>query len=154
MSLKSNLLTAMIFSALGSIAVADSSIKVDDAYARSSNKHAKAGAAFMMIINTGEEDDRLIGAISDAADRVELHTHKVDENGVAKMFHVKEGFVIPAGETYVLRRGGDHVMFMGLTKPFEQDATVPVTLVFEQAGEVEIEVPVDLNRKGNGANSH
>ncbi|WP_171235248.1 copper chaperone PCu(A)C [Ruegeria sp. HKCCA6837] len=150
MSLKSELLATLAAVTLAIPALADGTIKVDDAYARSSGKTAKAGAAFMMIENQGVADDRLIGATSDAAARVELHTHEVDDNGVAKMVHVEEGFVIPAGETYMLKRGGAHVMFMGLTAPFEQDAMVPVTLIFENAGEVEIEIPVDLERQDKG----
>ncbi len=150
MSLKSKLLASMATALLATSAWAQDAISVDDAYARSSGKSAKAGAAFMMIQNAGETDDRLIGVESDAAARVELHTHKVDDSGVAKMVHVEEGFVIPAGEMHMLKRGGDHVMFMGLTAPFEQGATVPVTLIFEKAGEVEIEIPVDLERQDKG----
>ena len=93
-----------------------------------------------------DTNDRLIGVKSDVAGRVELHTHKVDENGVAQMIHVEEGFAIPAGEAHLLKRGGDHVMFMGLNAPFEQGSSVPVTLIFEQAGEVVVEIPVDLER--------
>lgn len=157
MSFKSKLLATLAVATLATTALAQDTITVDDAYARSSGKSAKAGAAFMMIQNSGEADDRLIRAESDAAARVELHTHKIDDNGVAQMVHVEEGFVIPAGEAYMLKRGGDHVMFMGLTAPFEQGAMVPVTLIFENAGEVEIEVPVDLERKdegGHGSHSH
>ncbi|NOD62676.1 MULTISPECIES: copper chaperone PCu(A)C [unclassified Ruegeria] len=157
MSFKSNLLATLAAMTLAVPVLADGTISVDDAYARSSGKTAKAGAAFMMIQNQSDTDDRLIGVTSDAAARVELHTHKVDDNGVAKMVHVEEGFVIPAGETHMLKRGGDHVMFMGLTAPFEQDATVPVTLIFENAGEVEIEIPVDLERQdkgGHGSHDH
>jgi copper(I)-binding protein len=157
MSLKSKLFATLAAVTLATTAFAQDTIAVDDAYARSSGKSAKAGAAFMMIQNTGETDDRLIGVESDAAARVELHTHQVDDSGVAKMVHVEEGFVIPAGETHMLKRGGDHVMFMGLTAPFEQGATVPVTLIFENAGEVEIAVPVDLERQdkgGHGSHSH
>jgi len=152
MLLKSKLLATLAFTAFATTAMAE--IQIDDAYARSSGAHAKAGAAFMMIVNTGEADDRLVSVTSDVADRVELHTHKVDDNGVAKMIHVEEGFVIPAGESHMLQRGGDHVMFMGIKEPFEQGATIPVTLTFEQAGEVVIDVPVDLERKGGGAHSH
>ncbi|MES0826052.1 copper chaperone PCu(A)C [Ruegeria sp. SCP11] len=157
MSLKSKLFTTLAAVTLATSAMAQDTITVDDAYARSSGKTAKAGAAFMMIQNTGDADDRLIGVESDAAARVELHTHLVDDNGVAKMVHVEDGFVIPAGEAHMLKRGGDHVMFMGLTAPFEQGETVPVTLIFEKAGEVEVEVPVDLERKdegGHGSHSH
>ncbi|WP_170429991.1 copper chaperone PCu(A)C [Ruegeria arenilitoris] len=150
MSLKSKLLATLATALLATSAWAQDAISVNDAYARSSGKSAKAGAAFMMIQNSGETDDRLIGAESDAAARVELHTHQVDDSGVAKMVHVEEGFVIPAGEMHMLKRGGDHVMFMGLTAPFEHGATVPVTLIFEKAGEVEIEVPVDLERQDKG----
>ncbi|WP_037310585.1 copper chaperone PCu(A)C [Ruegeria halocynthiae] len=150
MSLTSKLLATLAAATLATAAFAQDTITVDDAYARSSGKTAKAGAAFMMIQNAGEADDRLVGVESDAAARVELHTHLIDANGVAKMTHVEEGFVIPAGETHMLQRGGDHVMFMGLTAPFEQGAAVPVTLIFEKAGEVEIEIPVDLERQDKG----
>ncbi|WP_050603242.1 copper chaperone PCu(A)C [Ruegeria sp. 6PALISEP08] len=150
MSLKTTLLATLATVSMAIPAFAEGTITVDDAYARSSGKSAKAGAAFMMIQNQGDTDDRLVGVTSEAAARVELHTHKVDDNGVAKMVHVEEGFAIPAGATHMLKRGGDHVMFMGLTAPFEQDATVPVTLIFEKAGEVEIEIPVDLDRQDKG----
>ncbi len=135
----------------GTAASAD--ILIKDAYARSSMAGAKTGAAFLIIENTGAEDDRLIDARSDAAARVELHTHEDDGNGVMRMVHVEEGFVIAAGGQHMLKRGGDHIMLMGLTEPFEQDAPVAVTLVFEKAGEMQIEIPVDLERQpGHGMN--
>ena len=133
-------------------AFADSKIMVNDAYARASGMMATAGAAFMQIENHGDEDDQLIDARSDIAKKVELHTHKIDDQGVAKMLHVPEGFTIPAGGMHALARGGDHVMFMGLNDKMEDGKMVTVTLVFEKAGEVTIEVPVDLQRKPmNGA---
>lgn len=67
-----------------------------------------------------------------------------------KMMHVEEGFAIPAGETYMLKRGGDHVMFMGLTEDMLQGGSVSVTLTFEQAGDIVIDVPVDLERQDHG----
>ncbi len=140
------LLSAGVLAAVAIPALAED-IMVEDAYARSSSGMAKAGAAFMVIMNTGTEDDRLVAASSDAAARVELHTHKIDENGVAKMMEVEEGFVIPAGGEHALARGGDHVMFMGLTAPFEHEQMLSVTLTFEKAGDMTVEIPVDLERK-------
>ena len=119
-------------------------ITVEDAYARAAN--TRAGAAFLVIHNAGAEADRLIDAQSDVAMRVELHTHKDNGQGVMQMMHVPEGFEIPAGGDQVLQRGGDHVMFMGLTAPWEQGQTIPLTLVFEKAGEITLDVPVDLAR--------
>ena len=129
-------------------------IMVMDPYARVSSPVAKSGAAFMQIMNNAAEDDRLVSATSPAAARVELHTHIDDGNGVMLMREVEGGMAIPAGETHTLARGGDHVMFMGLTKSWAQGDSVPVTLVFENAGEIMLEIPVDLERKPAHGDHH
>ncbi|GGG64468.1 hypothetical protein GCM10011415_08840 [Salipiger pallidus] len=122
-------------------------ITVTDAYVRSAMPGAPTGAAFMVIGNDSGSADRLVSVASDAAKRVELHTHISDDNGVMKMTHVEEGFAIPANGEHVLARGGDHVMFMGLNEPLVQGETVTVTLTFENAGAVTIEIPVDSERQ-------
>ncbi len=129
-------------------------IVVEDAYARASTPTAKSGAAFMVLMNSSDQDDRLVAAKSDVAARVELHTHREIADGVMKMMEVEEGFAIPAGGSHMLARGGDHVMFMGLNEPFTDGDTVAVTLVFEHAGEVAVEIPVDLNRKPTHGGGH
>ena len=153
--MKSLILAGAAALALSTPALAD--IAVHDAYARSAMASAKTGAAFMVIENTGDSDDRLVSATSDAAMKAQLHTHVADGNGVMKMMEVEEGFVIPANGQHALARGGDHVMFMGLTGPFVQDETVTVTLTFENAGEMVVEIPVDLERQpmhGAGHSGH
>ncbi len=122
-------------------------ITIEDAYARSASPVAKAGAAFMTLVNSGETDDRLVAASSEAAKRVELHTHKENAEGVMMMMEVEEGFPIPAGGSHTLARGGDHVMFMGLTGPWAHGDMLSVTLTFEDAGEMTVEIPVDLERQ-------
>ncbi|MBB94404.1 MAG: copper-binding protein [Rhodobacteraceae bacterium] len=149
-------LTARLGATLAAVLLAlpaAADITIEDAYARSSSPVAKSGAAFMMIHNSGPEDDRLVAARSDAAMRVELHTHKEADGGVMQMMQVEEGFPVPAGGMHALQRGGDHVMLMGLTGPLKQGAALTVTLVFEQAGEMVVEVPVDLERQP-GAQAH
>lgn len=121
-------------------------ITVSDAYARSASPMAKSGAAFMILQNAGATDDRLVSAASDAAMRVELHSHKATGDGVMQMIEVEEGFAIPAGGTHALARGGDHVMLMGLAAPMRQGDTITVTLTFETAGDITVEIPVDLER--------
>ena len=135
--------------AVSSAALAD--IEIVDPYARSSGMMAMAGAAFFEIRNTGDEDDRLISATAGVYKKVELHTHIDAGDGVMKMREVEGGFPVPAGESHMLQRGGDHVMFLGLTTQFEQGMTFPLTLVFEKAGEITVDVPVDLERKGGMA---
>ena len=151
MSLRSTAFTALAALTLAAPAMAQE-IHVLDPYARSASPMARTGAAFMLIENIGDADDRLIGVTSPAAKLAQLHTHR-EKDGVMKMVHVEEGFAIPAGETIFLQRGGNHVMLMGLAEPFEQGKTISLTLVFEKSGEIEIKVPVDLARKagqGNG----
>ena len=67
-----------------------------------------------------------------------------------RMREIKAGIPLPAGATHTLSRGGDHVMLMGVTQELVDGETVPLTLVFEIAGEVVIEVPVD-NERGQPA---
>ena len=153
MSLKTTFAAALSAACFALPALADG-IMVHDAYARSSGKSAKSGAAFMVLMNQGDSDDRLISAQSDIAKRVELHTHKENADGVMQMIHVEDGFVIPAGGQHELARGGDHVMFMGLTAPLEQGDTISVTLTFEKAGPITVEIPVDLARKPKHGKMH
>ncbi|MEZ5911564.1 MAG: copper chaperone PCu(A)C [Paracoccaceae bacterium] len=143
--------TAVAFTTMATAALAHDGVAISDAYARASGVGAMTGAAFMVIENHAKADDRLIGARSDVAKRVELHTHKADANGVMQMLEVEEGFAIPAGGGHALARGGDHVMLMGLTRPLEQGDTFGLTLIFEKAGEVTITNPVDMERKPDHA---
>jgi len=152
MSLKPKFFAALAALTLAAPATAQE-IQILDTYARSASPMAKSGAAFMMIENIGDAPDRLIGARSPAAKKVELHTH-LEENGVMKMVHVEEGFALPAGGRLFLQRGGDHVMLMGLTEPFEQGKTIPLTLIFDKSGEITVEVEVDLMRKPGKMHGH
>jgi copper(I)-binding protein len=134
------------FLGLSAPALADG-IVVTDAYVRSSTPSSPTGAAFMVLVNGTAEADRLIGAASDVAERVELHTHISDANGVMQMRQIEDGIALEAGATHALKRGGDHVMFMGLRAPLEQGAEITVILTFEKAGDIAVTVPVDHARK-------
>ena len=134
---------------LFSAPLAAEGIMVDDAYIRSSTAKSTSGAAFMVVMNHSGADDRLIGASSDVADKVELHSHRSDDNGIMRMGEIEGGVAIAADEMHAFKRGGDHLMFMGLKESLVEGAMVPVTLEFEKAGVVEIEVMVDQDRKPN-----
>lgn len=149
MSFKTTLFAATAVVTLAGSAMAEdmAKIMVMDPYARASMKSSTTGAAFMMLKNESESDDRLIAVSSDVAKRVELHTHIEDANGVMQMREVEGGFPVPAGGTHALKRGGDHVMFMGLNEALVDGETISVTLTFEKAGDITVDVPVDLTRK-------
>ncbi len=121
-------------------------IHIKDAYMRSSGPTAKTGAAFMMIMNHSGQDDVLVGATSDIAKRIETHTHIHGEDGVMMMRKVEGGFVLPDGESHMLKRGGDHLMFMGLNRALVDGEKISVTLHFKKLGDMVVEIPVDLKR--------
>ena len=133
------------FLALSSILSAGQ-IVISDAYARSAGPLAKAGAAYMKIMNHSDESDRLIGVQSDIAKKTELHTHLKDDNGVIRMVRIDEGIEIGSMKEHRLVRGGQHIMFMGLKEAFKTGKIIPVTLFFEIAGEVGVEIVVDQDR--------
>ncbi|OCX61017.1 hypothetical protein BFP70_16300 [Thioclava sp. SK-1] len=141
------MIAALTLPALTTASFAD--IAVASPYIRVSTSMSKSGAAFMQIENTGDMPDQLIDVRSDVAQRVELHTHKDDGNGMMTMTHVPQGFTIPAHGHHALARGGDHVMFLGLNRSLAQGDIVPVTLRFEHAGEITVDIPVDLTRTPN-----
>ena len=97
------------------------------------------GAAFFVLNNHGEAD-RLIAVEADISKSVEIHTH-VKDGEVFRMRKV-DAIAIPMHGSVELKPGGDHVMFIGLNAPIKEGTMVPVTLVFEKAGKVKIEVPV------------
>lgn len=103
---------------------------------------APAAAGYGVIANDGDRDDRLLEVRSAVAARTELHEMRVNDEGVMQMRHVEGGLAIAAHDAVVLEPGGYHVMFMHLGENLAIDALVPVTLVFEHAGEVEVEFMV------------
>jgi periplasmic copper chaperone A len=146
MSFRTNLVAALSVITLTSVAWAGD-ITIQDPYARSSTQSSATGAAFMVLVNQSDQNDRLISAQTDIAERVELHTHIEDANGIMQMREVEGGFDVPAGGMHALERGGDHVMFLGLKQPLKDGNLIPLTLSFEKAGDIVVEVPVDLTRK-------
>jgi copper(I)-binding protein len=124
----------------------DAAFVVQEPYLRSSMPTSTTAAAFMELRNQTGKDDRLIAARSALSGRIELHRHSEDADGVMRMGQIEGGVPLVDGATHEFARGGDHLMFMGLDAPLVQGQLVPVTLVFEQAGEVEIIIPVDLER--------
>ncbi len=116
-------------------------IEISGVWGRPSPMVAGNGAAYMLIENTGAEDDRVIAAYSDVSETVELHDMTM-EDGVMKMFHVEDGYELPAGGSVELMPGGKHVMFIGLYEKLEVGQVVTVELEFEKSGKVTVEAEI------------
>jgi len=122
-------------------------VTVQDAWAAPTPGGVTVSAGYLTIANTGAEADALIGASSPRAGRVEIHEMAMDGD-VMRMRPV-ERLEAPAGGSVALAPGGTHLMFFDVTAPFAEGESVAVTLTFEHAGEVAVELPVR-----RGAASH
>jgi len=129
-------------------------LKVQQPWARVTVVGQQAGGAFLTIQNTGSTADKLLGASTPAAQRVELHTMTMDGD-VMKMREVP-AIELPAGQTVRLQPGGQHLMLMGLKAPLQRGQKLPLTLKFEKAGELSVELSVDTAAPGStgGAPAH
>lgn len=119
---------------------ATNNMHVMQGWSRALPPTAQAGAAFLMLHNMGTEADRLMALESPIAKVTELHTH-IHENGVMKMTKLDD-LAIKAGEMVMFEPGGYHVMLIGLNKALVEGETFPVTLIFEKAGKIELEVAI------------
>jgi periplasmic copper chaperone A len=110
-------------------------------WARATAGTSKTGAVYMRIENNGNTDDLLVGMATDAAERVEMHT-STEENGVASMKKV-DAIDLPGHSTIEFKPGKYHVMLVGVDPPLREYDTFKMTLVFANAGRVEVEVYVE-----------
>jgi copper(I)-binding protein len=130
---------------------AQPSIHIVDAWARATPPGVENGAVYCKITNHGAAD-KLVGARSSVARNAEIHTSS-SENGVVEMRHI-EALPVGAGASVELAPGGTHVMLLGLAAPLAAGTKIALTLVFEAAGEIAVEVPVVDARAAPTAHEH
>lgn len=116
-------------------------LELNAPFARATLPNAPVAGGFLTIVNTGTEDERLVSATAEIASETQIHEMAM-EGDVMKMRQLADGLTIPAGESVTLAPGGYHLMFMGLNAAFVEGETVPVTLVFEKAGAVTVDLHV------------
>jgi copper(I)-binding protein len=104
----------------------------------------------MTIVNHGQVSDRLIAVATDVSKMAHLH-ESVEKDGVASMRSVDTIEISPHSELK-LSPGSLHVMLFDLTKPLKQGTHFNLTLTFEKAGPVVVDVPV--GGVAEGADAH
>ena len=139
----------LVFSALAIMLIAPNiaeahdyklgALTIDQPWARVTIANRPA-AGYMTIINNGDEPDRVLSAASPKADRVELHTHTM-QDGVMKM--APAGIIeIPANGQVEFAPGGLHLMIFGLKALPKLGDSLPVTMNFERSGSIDLEFEV------------
>tara|TARA_B100000945_G_scaffold194184_1_gene155962 strand:+ start:1396 stop:1863 length:468 start_codon:yes stop_codon:yes gene_type:complete len=98
-------------------------------------------AGYMTIINTGEENDKLIKIESPIATNSEFHMTNI-YNSQATMERV-DFIELPAQKARSLKPGGYHIMFMNLNTELKVGKNIDAKLFFEKNGEIEIDFEVE-----------
>jgi copper(I)-binding protein len=126
-------------------AAASAQLEIENAWSRATPPGAKVAAGYLTIRNQSAAADRLLGASSPVATRVETHvTQKQGE--VLRMREVKS-YDVPAKGSFELKPGGAHLMLVDLKRPFKAGDRIPLVLHFQNAGEIK----TDLEVKALGA---
>jgi len=130
-------LTAACIAAFPAAALAE--VVVSDPWARASILASRPGAAYLAL--RSDVDDRLLSATTPVADHVMIHASETGADAVTRMIHLV-ALDLEAGQTVRFAPGGMHLMLMGLAGKLEDGASFPLTLTFERAGAITVEVPV------------
>jgi periplasmic copper chaperone A len=127
------------------------SIEISNPWARATPKGAPVGGAYMTITNKGAEADRLVGAVSPVAAKLEVHQMSMDK-GVMSMRPASGGLEIKPGQTVVLNPESFHLMLLGLKQPLTQGERLKATLEFAKAGKVDLEYVIEsIGAQGPGS---
>ena len=116
-------------------------IEVSAPWTRATAPGASVAAGYLVLVNKGTEADRLTGASTAAAQKVEIHEMRMDGE-IMKMRALPDGVEIRPGETVTLKPGGVHLMIFGLKQRLLPGETVAVTLNFAKAGQIDVVLPV------------
>jgi copper(I)-binding protein len=118
---------------------ANAKAQVQDAWARPTVQGQTVGGGYFRI-DGGPTADRLLAVSADIAQSVELHTMRMD--GDVMRMRQLDSVDVPAKQTVEFKPGGMHVMLIGLKTPLKVGNNFPMTLRFEKAGAVSVNVRV------------
>jgi periplasmic copper chaperone A len=135
------LISTLLAAPAGAQEVRAGDLVITQAWSRATPGGAKVAGGYLTIENKGSVPDRLIGASTDVAAKLQVHEMATD-NGVMTMRPLESGLAIDPGKTVKLAPGGYHLMMFDLKSPLKQGDKLPVTLEFEKAGKVQLSLDV------------
>jgi periplasmic copper chaperone A len=150
------LIGMLILSGCGAGGAGGTSIVVRDAWARAATAIDMSGqatpesggmegmgsvsGAYMILRNNSAAPDKLLRVESDVAGAVELHISEMA--GEVMTMRPLEYVEVPAKGEAELKPGGMHIMLIGLKRDLKAGEKIPLVLVFEKAGKVDVQAEV------------
>jgi hypothetical protein len=128
-------------------------VEIDQPWARATPPGSTLSAAFMTLRSSDDQGDRLLAASSSSAARVEIHETRM-VGDVMQMRQLEQGVAIDAGSAVELQPGGMHIMLLDLPAPLLAGQSLSLTLHFEHAGEIVVEVPIRAPGDQDAADEH
>jgi periplasmic copper chaperone A len=101
---------------------------------------ASTGVVYLSVRNRGSKADRLLTLSTPAAHSAEIHETRT-VNGMMEMRPVAT-LNFPPNTTVKVEPGGLHIMLIGLSRPLAAGMEFPLTMRFQDAGEVTVQVRV------------
>jgi periplasmic copper chaperone A len=130
---------AQAFASAEAVAPAPGKVSVTAAWARATPPGMTVAAVYLTLVG-GQQADRLVGAETPRAAMTQIHVVSEAE-GMARMRQT-EGVDIPARTSVKLAPQGTHIMLMDLPRPLVAGERFPLTLQFEHAGTIDVDVEV------------
>ena len=127
-------------------------LKIGHPWSREMPPVAPTAAAYFVVENQGNSADRLLSASTPVAAKAEIHEH-THADGLMKMQRI-DTLVIPPGGTVKFAPMGYHVMLFNLKQQAKDGERFPLTLNFEKAGPITVEVAVERDKSEQPAHSH
>jgi len=118
--------TATLLLSLLSAASAESFLQVTDAWVRQPPPGASVAAAYLTIINPGNDDYYITAVDSGRFGAIELH-ETVEENGIGRMLH-HNFYKIPANSKFEIKPGSYHLMLFRWKTPLKIDEKIEFNL--------------------------
>ncbi len=142
MTVAGKLSLALIVLALEAMAEDPRDITIEEHWIAEPPPGVHVAAAYGVITCHCVTPDRLVSVAVDGAAASDLHSTASGDEGVVAMRRLDDGIVIHPGTPLLLEPGGVHVMMTGLEKRPRAGDRIPVSLVFEKAGIVDVLFPV------------
>lgn len=115
-------------------------LSISDAWVKSADEGMSA--AFGVLDNDGTQDVTVKSVTSAASTELQLHETVANDSGEMVMQEKDGGFVIPAGGSFVLEPGGNHIMLMNLVEPLVAGGEVTFTVTLSDGSTFDFTAPV------------
>ena len=112
-------------------------VMIGHMWAMPTGPEAEGAMVFMPLLNNGENAERLVGASSPAAGEAYLRKGKGED---AERL---EALDLEPGQPVALAEWREHIWLEGLEAPLKVGDRVPLTLHFENAGQITVDVWIE-----------